>query len=113
MNKPTQKDNISSSDSDVMILKDKDQPAYPVRTSRNKAIVVPTELEEQGKMGLTKGPATDYSDALMRDGGVSADFSCSSIEDLTFSCGHAIYIADADSDYAFVFLIAQQNSAKV
>lgn len=71
MTKPTQKDDFSSSDSDVIILDDKDQPAYTVRTSRNTAMVMPTVLEEGEEMGLAEVPVGDYLDKLARDGGVS------------------------------------------
>jgi hypothetical protein len=80
------KDDPPSSDSDVIILDNKNQPAYTVRTSRKTAVVMPTVLEEGENMGLAEAPGADYLDALARDGGVSRYLFFSSFEDLTLSC---------------------------
>jgi hypothetical protein len=112
MTRPSQKDDLPSSDSDVIILDDKNQPAYTVRTSRNRALVMPTVLEEGESMGSAEAPAADYLNALARDGGVSPIFF-SSIEDLTVSDGHTNHTADADADPIIISIIAQQNSTKI
>jgi hypothetical protein len=78
MNKPTQRDDIPSSDSDVIIL-DEDRPA---ETVRNRAMPMPTLPEEEAEMGSAEEeklpvwpgwrvPEDIYMSALAMDGGVS------------------------------------------
>lgn len=85
MTKPTQQDDMPSSESDVIILDDKGRSAYTARTSRNTANLMPTVLEEPEMMGLAEAPVANYLDALTKDGGVSSYLTFLSSEDLTFS----------------------------